>query len=136
MRLPNSRMHRAASMYCQTRCDGSKFKPSVRPGNASNSVRQTAGLDRQVLAARPFVVAEQHRAILDADLHSLALGVLHQSRPDRVEDRPLRLDRPRGVPADEGVHHAKAQDAFAPSITLPVLGDARRCSGSGDSGLG
>ena len=38
-----------------------------------------------VLAARPFVPAEDHRAVLDRDLHAALLGVADERRPDRTE---------------------------------------------------
>ena len=36
-------------MCCNTRCDGSKFSPSVPSGNSANSRRQTAGLTARFL---------------------------------------------------------------------------------------
>ena len=47
---------------------------------------------RQVLAAGPFVGAEEHRAILDADLDVRGLGVTNESGPQGTERRPIVLN--------------------------------------------
>ena len=63
----------------------------------------------EVLAARPFIVRKQHRAVLDADSNLMILRESHQRRPDLPEPRPVVLDGFRPVPPDEGRHLADAQ---------------------------
>ena len=57
------------SIIWRIRCDGSKLSPIVPP-HCSRMRRQMPRRRRDVVAARPLVVAEQHRAVLERDLHA------------------------------------------------------------------
>ena len=74
---------------------GEKFAPHVRAHG-------------HVLAARPLVVGEDHRAVLDADPHVGLLGGPQDRRPDRFHQRHVGIDRQRRVAADEGVDDVDA----------------------------
>ena len=58
----------------------------------------------KVVPARPFVVAEDHRTVLDGQLHPVVLGELDDARPDLQGILPVLVGVLRGVGADERVH--------------------------------
>ena len=64
---------------------------------------------QQVLAARPFVLGEQHRTVLDADPHALVFRELHQRPPGREKPRPVVIDGLQPVAADKPVHRPQPQ---------------------------
>src|SRR5438093_1481529 len=97
-------------------------EPQVRTGNGlENRLPESRG-GRQVLSAWPFVLTKQHRAILQTDLHSLALRFVNDVGPDVLKDRPVRFDRFRGVPTDESVYYADVQPGSCPDYLLEMIG--------------
>src|SRR5262249_27897170 len=64
---------------------------------------------RQVLAPRPLVFGEQHRAVLDTDLDAALLGQLHDGLPGSAKAFPVVVDRAGPIAADEAVHHWNAE---------------------------
>ena len=104
------------SIICQTRCDGSKLSPIVPP-HCSRMRRQIRGVVGDVVAARPLVVAEEHRAVLDGDLARRGPG-----RSRRCPARP-------GAPPP-----SCASWCFEPSPPMNVLtsGDAHLLGGRDD----
>ena len=96
-------MQRAESMNCQIKWEGSMFKPSNFVGNSSKSRRQMRGLTAQVLAARPFVLAEKHRAVFDADFHSSSLGLGNDPGPNLAQQNPVVVNALMLIAADERV---------------------------------
>ena len=60
-------------MNCQTRCEGSRFSPKFGRGDREHLApdRRRVG---QVRAARPLIVAEDHRAVLDRDLDAVRIA--------------------------------------------------------------
>src|SRR5436309_4086666 len=63
----------------------------------------------EVLAARPFVAREDHRAILDDDRHPVAPGEADEVRPDLLDLGEVVRDRSTLVAADERPHERHAQ---------------------------
>ena len=59
---------------------------------------------REVVPARPLVVAEEHRAVLDRDLPAVVLRERHDVRPDLERLLPVRVLGLCGVGAHERVH--------------------------------
>ena len=57
------------SIIWRTRWDGSKLSPIVSP-HCSRIRRHIRGRRGDVVPARPLVVAEEHRAVLERDLHA------------------------------------------------------------------
>ena len=63
----------------------------------------------QVLAPRPFIAGEQHRAVLDPDPHAPLRGVPHERPPGLEEPRPVVVDGSCPVAAHERVDGADAE---------------------------
>src|SRR6476661_1166205 len=56
-----------------------------------------------VVPTRPFVVAEQHRAVLERDLHALVVGEGHDVRPDAERLLPVVIEVLGAITAHERV---------------------------------
>ena len=75
------------------------------------------------MAARPFVVAEQHRAVLDGDLSAVVLGERHDVRPDPLGLLPVGVLVLRAVRAHEGVDVGHAHRLGGSDDVLQVADD-------------
>ena len=64
---------------------------------------------RQVVTTRPFVVGEDHWAVLDGDLYAVIARKLHERRPDLLKLTEVRLDRLVLVSANEGAGDGHVQ---------------------------
>ena len=93
----------------------------------------------QVVAAGPLVVGEDHRAVLDGDLHALVGGVGDDVRPDLGELGEVLLQRLVLVVADERVDDGHAElrggldDVSACGRSPRRGGRGRGAAGSGSS---
>jgi len=65
--------------------------------------------DRQIFAAGPFIAAEQHGAVFDADSDVLFLGILNQRPPSFQKPWPVLIDGPGPVATDKCIHAIKTQ---------------------------
>ena len=62
------------------------MRPKLCVGDAAEHLAPDRRREGEVVAARPLVAAEDHRAVLDRDLHAALAGVGDERRPDLVED--------------------------------------------------
>ena len=85
----------------------------MRPKLRAEVVEQPSpdfGAGGDVFAAGPFVAAEEHRAVLDADANAIAFGELNERLPDFQEAGPVVIDGFGPVAADEGVDGFQAEE--------------------------
>ncbi len=79
----------------------------VHPETAAGDIVEESAphlrANKEVLAARPLVLREEHGAILDANTKASVLRLLHD-RPPYVQDGPpLLINHLLGMPTDEGI---------------------------------
>ncbi len=79
IRSPNSCTARSTSIICHTRCDGSRLRPKLLVGDRREHLAPDRGRVGEVVAARPLVVGEDHRAVLDRDPHAALAGVARRA---------------------------------------------------------
>ena len=68
------------------------------------------GAGGDVFAAGPFVAAEEHGAVFDADANAVAFREFDEGLPDFEEARPVVVDGFGPVAADEGVDGFQAEE--------------------------
>src|SRR5687767_1533738 len=77
-----------------------------------------------VVAARPFVVAEDHRAILEGQLDAVVAGVGDDVRPDLQRLRPIVIDVLGCIATAERVHHRQPHPPGGDDDLLQMVDDA------------
>ena len=90
------------SIIWRIRCDGSKLSPTLPP-HCLEDPAPHARRGREVVAARPLVVAEQHRAVLEGELAAVVVGEADDVRPDAERLVPVVVLVLRAVGAHERV---------------------------------
>src|SRR5205807_2914813 len=86
-----------------------EIEPQARTRDLPKNRLPDGGRDRQVFAAGPFILAEEHGAILDAEVDAFRLSMGDDLRPNALEERPVRIDRPSGVAANKGIDQANVK---------------------------
>ncbi len=100
---------------------GVEVQAEVRAVDDAEQLAENGGRAHQILSAGPLVRAEEHRAVLDRDLHALVLRQLDDGRPDLLEELDVLFHGLVLIPADEGGDHAHAQLAACLDERLQVL---------------
>ena len=112
------------SIIWRTRWHGSKLSPIVSP-HCSRIRRHIRGRRGDVVAARPLVVAEQHRAVLERDLPPVVLREADDVRPDAERLLPVLVLVLRPVAAHERVHERDVHLLGGVDHLLEVADDLR-----------
>ncbi len=114
-------------------------EPEVRVGDRREHLVPDRRRPGEVVAARPLVVAEDHRAVLDRDLHAALAGVGDELRPDlggsgsRFSGSGRSLSLPTNVPTMPTPSACAASIDLAQVCVHLARGARRRdagCSGS------
>ena len=117
---PNSRMNRPDVDHLQDQVR----RVEVEPDRAAPLLQDPApdrGLAGDVVAARPLVVREDHRAVLDASIFTpLSWANADDVRPDAQRLLPVLVVVLRRVAAHEGVHERHAHEPARPDHLLDV----------------
>ncbi len=104
----------------------------VEPDRAAPLLQDPAphpGRGRDVVAARPLVVREQHRAVLERDPASVVLRIADDVRPDAERLLPVLVLVLRTVTAHEGVDERDVHLLGRVDDELEVADDGRAVGG-------
>ena len=88
---------------------GVVVQPEAGRGDLLEHAAPQGGRGRQVLAARPFVCAEVHGAVFDADGDATLLCMSNNGGPNLAKAFEIRLDACPVIPTDEGIDMLQAQ---------------------------
>lgn len=94
------------------------------------------GVEGDVFSAGPFVLAEEHGAMFDADLHIVRLGEFEDGRPDLGDHLEVLLDGFLPVATDEGVDDFDSAEGCGLNELFEVGGDEFAVCGVGVERVG
>src|SRR5262249_5384253 len=77
----------------------------------------------QVVPARPFILAEQHRAIPDAHGNTFVFPMANNVRPDRAQQIPVFLNGLPGIATNERVDNANAKPGSGADYLAHMIDD-------------
>src|SRR5580700_1212314 len=88
---------------------GIKVEAKMFTGNSVEHSTPDVRCNREVLSARPFIAAEQHRTIFDPNLDVMICCKRNQWFPNRLEKFPILFQGLDVIPADKCGHNANSQ---------------------------
>ena len=86
-----------------------EVEAEVRAVEDGEDLAPVGGGGHDVLAARPFVVREEHRAVLDGDFHADLLGIADDRGPDFFDQFNVFIHILGRIAADESADHVDAE---------------------------